>query len=270
MKIIFLIMCIAVFALASSTKEDFIKTQFSAFKLKWAKNYKSDEEELMRFKIFKQNLKKIAQLNAVSKNYGINQFTDLTSSEFSHLYLMPKRPAPEIHDDKLLNFNMTGAAPAEWDWRKDGLKNGVSAITPVYNQGQCGSCWAFSATEQTESMDFLNGNAGSEPKHLSMQQVVDCDTKAYGCEGGWTYVAYEYIMQCGGYDSLESYPYTAKDGKCDFKKQGVEAKIKSYNYVTKDKNEGVMKDYVGTTGPVSICVDAESWQYYNGGVIKSC
>jgi len=123
---------------------------------------------------------------------------------------------------------------------------------------------------KTESMDFLQGNAGANPHHLSMQQVVDCDTQAYGCDGGWTYVAYEYIMSAGGYDSLSSYPYTAQDGSCAFNQQNVEATISNWNYVTQNQDEAAMKNYVGTTGPASICVDASSWQFYNGGVLSSC
>jgi len=269
-----LIICIAfAFAVYAAPPKDFVQTQFESFKLKFAKRYKSDDEEAMRLKIFRKNLKKIANLNMNSlgqNNYAVTKFADLTPSEFSHMYLMPNRPIPEIKDEKVLIQNMSVKLPTEWDWRKDGLKNGVSAITAVYNQGQCGSCWAFSATEQTESMDFLEGNAGAQPYHLSMQQVVDCDTKAYGCEGGWTYVAYEYIMKAGGYDSLESYPYTAVDGSCKFNKANVEARITDWKYVTKDKDEAVMKNFVGTTGPLSICVDASSWQFYNGGVLKTC
>ena len=103
-----------------------------------------------------------------------------------------------------------------------------------------------------------------------MQQVVDCDTQAYGCEGGWTYVAYEYIEKAGGYETFQDYPYTARDGKCDFDKTKAVAKISSWKYVTQNKDEAVMKNYIATTGPLSICVDAASWQFYNKGVIKSC
>jgi len=101
--------------------------------------------------------------------------------------------------------------------------------------------------------------------------LLSCvDTKAYGCDGGWTYVAYEYIKSAGGYDSLESYPYTAADGSCKFRKTNVQARITDWKYVTSTKSETVMRDYVGTTGPLSICVDASSWQFYNGGVLKTC
>ena len=66
--------------------------------------------------------------------------------------------------------------------------------------------------------------------------------------GGWTYIAYEYVISAGGQDSLNSYPYTAKNGKCDFKKADVEAEVKSWHYVTRDRDEAEMKKFVGTTG----------------------
>jgi len=272
------LLALIVLAAAAPSKEQafqkLAKSQFEAFKLKFVKKYKSDDEEKMRFKIFSQSLKRVAKMNMNTKgrnNFGVTQFSDLTPSEFSHMYLMPHRPLPEIKAEKVLQMNMTGVnVPSAWDWRVNGLVNGVSCITAVYNQGQCGSCWAFSATEQTESMDFLQGNAGANPHHLSMQQVVDCDTQAYGCDGGWTYVAYEYIMSCGGYDSLSSYPYTAVDGQCAYNPSNVEAKITNWAYVTQNQNEQTMMNYVGSTGPASICVDASSWQYYNGGVLSTC
>jgi len=262
------------YAAANSEFENLAQNQYLSFKTKFNKVYKSDDEEKMRFTIFKNNLKRVAKMNLNSKgqnNFGVTKFSDLTPSEFSHLYLMPKRPSPEITADKVLEQNYTGVSiPAAWDWRTDGLKGGVSAITAVYNQGQCGSCWAFSATEEIESMEFLQGNAGASPKHLSMQQIVDCDTQAYGCNGGWTYVAYEYVMSAGGQDSLASYPYTAVDGSCAYNPANVEAKLSGWKYVTQNQNEATMKDFVGTTGPASICVDAASWQFYQGGVLSTC
>jgi len=156
----------------------------------------------------------------------------------------------------------------------DTLKKGTTAwdgscVSAVYNQGQCGSCWAFSATEQIESMWCLQGHSGGVAPHLSMQQVVNCDTSCYQCDGGWTYLAYEYVKSAGGIDSYASYPYTAQDGPCRFNRNTIAARIDSWAWVGKG-NEGVMRDYILSHGPLSICVDASSWQYYQGGVITTC
>jgi C1A family cysteine protease len=259
---------------AKSSFNTLAHTEFAVFKEKYNKEYKSVDEEFMRYRIFRKNLKRIAKLNLRSKgrnNFGVTKFTDLTPSEFSHMYLMPKRPKPVIREEDVLNFTTQAPElPAQWDWRTDGLKGGVSCITKVYNQGQCGSCWAFSATEEIESMTFLQTSGASSPDNLSMQQIVDCCTAAYGCQGGWTYVAYQYVEQAGGLDSLASYPYTAQNGQCEFNKANVEAKISSWKYVTQSENEGTMKQFAATTGPMSICVDASSWQFYQGGVLSNC
>jgi len=139
-------------------------------------------------------------------------------------------------------------------------------VTPVYNQGQCGSCWAFSTTEAIESAWFLSGKKLAK---LAMQQIVDCDTTDQGCDGGDPPTAYQYVISAGGLDSLSSYAYTAQDGTCAFKAKDVVAKISDWEYVTQDQDEGAMLNFVSSTGPPSICVDAESWQYYTGGIITT-
>jgi len=157
--------------------------------------------------------------------------------------------------------NFTVAAPASFDWR-----DRAGVVTPVYNQGQCGSCWAFSATENIESQWALGGHRLTS---LSMQQIVDCDRLDYGCNGGWPYHAYEYVHAAGGQDTYASYPYTAENGPCRFKKDHVDAKLRSWTYVTRDKSEPEMVDYLVAHGPLSVCVDASSWMYYTGGIFMA-
>jgi len=105
---------------------------------------------------------------------------------------------------------------------------------------------------------------------LSQQQIVDCDTTSYGCNGGWTEHAFNYIEKAGGQDTLASYPYTAQDGTCKANPSNFAAKIKSWAYVTQNDDENAMAQSLVQTGPAAICVDASSWQFYNGGVITSC
>jgi len=249
--------------------------QFLAFRNFFQKEYKSPIEEQMRFKIFSDNLKTARLMTEQAKGatqYGVTIFSDLSKEEFAHLYLMRRgegKPIPGL----TLTFNYTKTEiPPIWDWSsfsvgKDGWDG--RCVSPVYNQGQCGSCWAFSATEQIESDYCLQGHSGGVAKHLSMQQIVDCDHTSYGCNGGWTQHAYEYVISAGGIDTYESYPYTARDGKCDFKRNDIAAKVRSWGYVGKD-NEGVMRSHIINNGPLSVCVDASSWQFYNGGVIVTC
>jgi len=145
-----------------------------------------------------------------------------------------------------------------FDWRREG------AVTPVKNQGQCGSCWAFSATENIESVFYL---AKKSLPVLGPQQIVDCDRKCYGCSGGWPYLAYEYIIGYGGQDSESSYPYTARDGSCRPNKNGIAATISRYNQIS--HNENIIQSQLATVAPFSICVDASKWYLYQGGILSA-
>jgi cathepsin F len=275
MKLIFaLVLAFAILCSAFEFKGT-SEEQFEQFKSRFNRNYKSPVEERIRFAIFEKNLARAQQLTAQSRGktqYGINEFIDLSQEEFRETYLMQKgffqsQPAPNKQFPYQLKNVTAPAAGQVFDWRFPNPKSGYNGncISPVYNQGQCGSCWAFSATEQTESMTCLLNNLGNYIQN-SMQQVVDCDTTSYGCSGGWTYSAYEYIEGAGGQDTYASYPYTAVNGQCAFKPSTVQSKISSWGWVGQN-NEATMKNYILSTGPLSICVDAESWQYYNGGVV---
>jgi cathepsin F len=219
------------------------------------KQYKSDEEFFARFQIFKLNLKFIGEQNKQGgARFAVNKFADLSRDEFSELYLMKQLPPfPKVQE---ITYPVNGTLDNTFDWRDHG------ACTPVKDQGQCGSCWAFSATENIESVTFLK--SGSLPV-LGPQQIVDCDKANFGCSGGWPYVAYQYVMKQGGQDTEATYPYTARDGKCSFKQAGVAAKLSNWNKVSTDETQ--IQAGLVSTGPFSICVDASSWQFYSGGVM---
>jgi len=105
-----------------------------------------------------------------------------------------------------------------------------------------------------------------------MEQVVDCDDTCYGCSGGWTYLAYEYVMQQGGIDSYASYPYTAgngNSGNCAFTQSSVVTPVSNWNYVTQSDDETEMQTYMVANGPLSICVYAEAWMSYTSGVFTA-
>jgi len=228
------------------------------------KVYVSDEEYNNRLAIFSTNLNRVKLYNTLEGHevFGVTKFMDLTPQEFHDAYLMPEGSI-QNRDKQIIDIpQAVGDIPVRFDW------NDKKAVTPVYDQGQCGSCWAFSATEAIESQWFL---AGHTLVSLSPQQIVDCDTGRgdLGCNGGDTPTAYEYVMSAGGMDTMTSYPYTAEDDKCAFKTADVAASIKNWTYITTTKNETEMQAKLLVNGPLSICVDAESWQFYVGGVITS-
>jgi cathepsin F len=236
------------------------------FKTRFAKEYETAEEEQQRYAVFKSNLKLAAEYDAADAkaSYGVTKFMDLSPEEFRQYYLMPK----EIYANFTVDSTRVAPreatpvnAPASYDWRQHG------AITPVYNQGQCGSCWAFSATETIESYNFLCGNGLNSE---SMQQIVSCDTTAYGCNGGWTYAAYEYVKSAGGIEPFSDYPYTAQTGTCQFDASKINEHISGWSYVTQSADESAMQNWMLNKGPLSVCVDASQWQYYTGGVVTNC
>jgi len=254
-------------AMASSSKH-----QFHKFMKKYGKTY-SAEELPQRYQIFQENLHRAAQVQKREgpngATFGVTQFMDLTPEEFTAMYKMgnittkmPYRPTGPVKTE----FPMTAPSapnPTTFDWFTQGV------CTPVYNQGQCGSCWAFSATETIESYNVISAQAALIG--LSMEQIVDCDTTCYGCGGGWPYLAYEYVTSAGGIDSYSSYPYTAgegQSGQCNFNQANVAAKVSSYTSLSEGEN--YLYQQASTAGPVSVCVDASTWQYYSGGVLTTC
>jgi len=230
---------------------------------KWAADHQkvySPEEYQTRLAIFTSNLDLIQQLNEnadAGATYSLNKFADLSPQEFKAFYLgyVPSSSPREIEELEL----STQAVPDTFDWiSKD-------KVTPVKNQEQCGSCWAFSATENIESVWMIAKDlTPSTFKPLAPQQIVDCDKRDGGCNGGNPPTAYDYIIEAGGQDTEASYPYHAVNQACQFKPADVEAKITSYKTIS---NEADMKTATATVSPLSICVDAAQWQFYSSGVM---
>jgi C1A family cysteine protease len=254
--------------------DDAVFLQFQDYMTKFNKVYKSMEEMLDRFENFKNSTVRIAARNRDQPGqgvFGINKFSDMSVEEFraTHLGFVPylhknKRNVPVKKPRSMV-------APTSFDWRTKG------AVTPVKDQGQCGSCWAFSATEEIESMWFLSN--GTLPV-LSPQQVTSCDKTDGGCNGGDTPTAYQYVKSSGGLESNKDYPYTSgtsgQTGSCKFDKTKVVASIKGFSYATppctdscSHQDEATLAANLAQTGPVSICVYAESWMDYQSGILNS-
>jgi len=173
--------------------------------------------------------------------------------------MTPRRPQ-EIPESEVLKPKTDGY-PATWDWR---TKN---VVTKVKNQGQCGSCWAFSATENIESVWLNAGKGNVSSLKLSPQQIVDCDTNDDGCGGGDLPTAFQYVIGTGGLESESDYKYKGQDGSCKFNAAKVVAKISSWKYATSKKNETLMVNNLVSWNPLSVCLCAETWQDYQSGVI---
>jgi len=237
--------------------------KFIEFQKKYQKSYLSGEFG-NRYQIFRSNLIRAAARQEQEKGtakWGITKFSDLTDEEFKSFYLMPKFSAKDFPKHAVAELaSPPQVQQVQFDWSQKG------ATTPIYNQGQCGSCWAFSATETIESYWFL---AGHSLQQLSMQQIVDCDTTDDGCGGGWTYDAYQYVESAGGIESYNDYPYVAQDQSCQFQQSDVVATISGWQYVTQNQDEGQMYNWLASNGPLSVCVDASQWSSYQGGTLMA-
>jgi KDEL-tailed cysteine endopeptidase len=151
------------------------------------------------------------------------------------------------------------------DWRAAG------GVTGVKDQGQCGSCWAFSTTGSIEGANFVVNN---QLTSLSEQELIDCDRSGNdrGCNGGLMDYAYEWIISNGGIDTEKDYPYTATDTVCDdTKEHTVAVAVGSFEDVPPN-NEAALKK-AATMQPVSIAIAASGlpFQLYSHGVFNgSC
>ncbi|XP_048369297.1 cathepsin F [Sphaerodactylus townsendi] len=230
---------------------------FKDFLTTYKKSYENQRETERRFKIFAENLKKaqvIQELDQGTAEYGVTKFSDLTEEEFHTVYLNPLLAKLPRRPMKLAAIP-TDAAPGSWDWRDHG------AVTDVKNQGDCGSCWAFSVTGNVEGQWFLHkGSLVS----LSEQELVDCDSLDEACGGGLPSNAYEAIESLGGLETERDYSYEGFAQKCDFSKDKVAVYINSSLEISRDEND--IAAWLAKNGPISIALNAFGMQFYRKGV----
>ncbi|PNY06010.1 cysteine proteinase rd21a-like protein [Trifolium pratense] len=211
--------------------ESHLMNMYESWLVKHGKVYNALGEKERRFEIFKDNLRS-------RKSKGL-----LSGSKKSTRYAFRD-------DDEL---------PESVDWREKG------AVVDVKDQGQCGSCWAFSTVGAVEGINkIVTGDLIS----LSEQELVDCD-KGYnmGCNGGLMDNAFEFIMQNGGIDTEDDYPYRASDNTCDPNKKNARVvTIDGYEDVPENDEKSLKKALAFQ--PVSVAIEAggRAFQLYQSGV----
>jgi len=246
---------------------DPLADEFEQFIAKWSKVY-TEEEKVARFEIFKINRAFVMAENSKGHKYtlAVNEFADMTADEFGATHMGLKKPEKIWGDFPYLGQHKYSGAtlPTSVDWSSKG------AVTPIKNQGQCGSCWSFSTTGSLEgAWEIATGKLVS----LSEQQFVDCSASFgnQGCNGGLMDNAFKYAEQ-NAICTEESYPYKAKSGTCEastcttgLPKGGVTG-FKD----VKPQDLQSMEEAVAQQ-PVSIAIEADQsvFQLYHSGVLTA-
>lgn len=286
--------------------QDKIKESFSLFKQKFKKYYSSNEEELRlkifssNMKIAEDLQAKALNLDPYSTlSFGVTQFSDLTKDEFARFYLKtfpedetkldPSKTKTISDFDKMYKssttsgnlkidykkpikppspFDYNNNLPESFDWRDKGC------ISEVRDQGKCGSCWAFAAVAVIEGL-FLcknqDSNKSSQNKiDLSEQQIVSCavepDYISYGCNGGSSSTALEYVLK-SGITIENNYPYTASDSLCNSNSIQQPMNIDTYTVWKTKNNESRMQEILMQEGNAIVYIDASGFSLYTGGIM---
>jgi len=238
-----------------------IKTErlFDDFVATYNRTYSSPEERNLRLQIFRENLGIIELLQKTEQGtgiYGVNMFADMSREEFRTRYLGFRPDLQSENEIPLPNAEIPDIElPSSFDWRQKNV------VTPVKDQGQCGSCWAFSVTGNVEGQYAIKHG---QLLSLSEQELVDCDDLDDGCSGGLPDNAYRAIEKLGGLEQESDYPYEAENEKCHFKKNLVKVELTSAVNIT--SNETQMAQWLVQNGPISIGINANAMMFYIGGV----
>ncbi|KAJ1703389.1 hypothetical protein LUZ63_003168 [Rhynchospora breviuscula] len=243
-----------------ATAEDPLLATYEKWMGEFGRVYSSDTEKQHRFEVFKTNFQFIESMNkqpGLMYTVGLNEFADLTNEEFVTKYVGFKSPSTPKKATPFKYANLT-TAPTCVDWRSSG------AVTPVKNQGNCGSCWSFSATG---AMEGINKIKTGTLLSLSEQELVDCDTSCSGCNGGYMDYAFQWVILNGGITTETDYPYTSGStgtaGSCNYPKTyDYAVSLLSYQDVT-TYCESCLKNAVANQ-PVSVAIEASgsAFQFY--------
>jgi C1A family cysteine protease len=254
---------------------------FARWMAEHKKTYTRAGEKELRFNNFKKSIERIEKMNKkhTSAKFALNQFSDQTPEEFFKHRTGQKFPSQQLARSCLAN-GVTAerlpvhAIPSAFDWR---TKN---VVTPVKDQGQCGSCWAFSTIANIECQWAIKGNTLTQ---FSEQLIVDCSHSCaneppygnvcnQGCDGGWQWSAFNDVVSWGGVETETEYPYTAEDGTCALNNKELMAKISNYTCLT-DPNHGPVDEnqmaaVLVAKGPLSIAMDASPLMDYSSGILN--
>lgn len=236
--------------------------EFNQWRSKYNKSYENESYMSHYFNNWLDNRDFVDHYNSVYDEFTLelNEFADIHHGNWKFRNGYNQRMAQQKLTIEQLDYDDDDIfLPNSVDWRDKNL------VTPIKNQQQCGSCWAFSAVGSMEGQHALKtGDLVS----LSESQIVDCDVNGsdQGCSGGWMDGAFEYVINNKGIDTEESYPYDPQDDPCKFNESNIGATFSGYKDVV--GGEQALKKAVATIGPISVAIDAgeSSFQFYQKGV----
>jgi cathepsin L len=238
---------------------------FEHYLRQFGKSYPSHLEYTTHSQIFHQRLAEIIAHNAAPHSYTktVNKFTDMTESElkaFRGYKFVGNATNPCASMDR------TGTAPPSIDWRQK-----ANVVSPVKDQGQCGSCWAFATAETIESqLGLLTGNMTI----LSPQDVCSCTPNPYhcggtgGCNGATAELGFTYV-QSAGIATASDWPYTATTGTCNTAQHTMVATVDGCVKLIENNYTDLLLA-VASIGPIAVSVDASRWDSYSKGVYDGC
>ncbi|KAK8813267.1 hypothetical protein WA158_002859 [Blastocystis sp. Blastoise] len=237
----------------------YYKNQFGVYINQYQKQY-SEQEYRYRLSVFTENLQYIENENKKLHSYrlGITPFTDMTNLEFrSSRFCGGFKSKINMKNNKNYTSN-NDDIPESVDWRDKG------AVTPVKDQGDCGSCWAFSAVAAMEAAIFIKrGTLYS----LSEQQLIDCDPVSWGCLGGHMDDAFTYAQGAVGLCTEDEYPYIDAQGKCqDSHCTSIET-IDHYMVIPTRDGESMRQALSKRVLSVAVSAGSSIWQHYKSGIV---
>ncbi|XP_036760247.1 procathepsin L-like isoform X1 [Manis pentadactyla] len=221
------------------------------------------DEEIGRRAVWEKNVKMIDKHNQEynlgnhSFTMAMNAFGDLTNEELRQV--MNGFQKQKYRKEKVFQEHPLAEIPPSVDWREKGY------VTPVKDQGPCGSCWAFSAVGALEGQMFRKtGKLVS----LSEQNLMDCSGPQGngGCSGGVMDYAFQYVLDNRGLDAEESYPYHGADEPCKYKAEYSAANVTGFYDIPAQEKD--LEVTVANMGPISVAIDASAltFLFYQQGI----
>jgi cathepsin L len=250
-------MAAAAVGVVSASSE--IESAFLGYITQYGKSYSSVAEYEHRFEQFARNHLKVIAHNQTQSQYtlGHNKMSDWTEAEYKAM--LTHEPMPESEKNYEYHPEPAGESNGTIDWRNKG------AVNAIKDQGQCGSCWAFSSVC---AMEGAHKVSKGKLESFAEQQLVDCSTANYGCNGGWQYKAFSwYKSHSAEYEA--NYKYTARNGNCKSSQGASGVKASGYTNVAANNVSQMKAALAKSVLSVSIEADQYSFQAYRSGIFNS-